>query len=135
MNINFRNIVGFEIIAPDVIGAETSEDIIITDNAINIFIKILNNYIDDSSQENYNCFIRLSMNSKKDSAKRYNISLDNVITDQDKVFELRKINIVIDRKSLFYYMGIIIDYISNDAEEGFVFLDISDIKVIDYYSK
>ena len=134
MNISFRDIVGFEIIAPDVIGAETSEDIIITDNAINIFVTILNNYTEASSND-YNCFIRLSMNSKKDSAKRYNISLDNLITSQDKVFELRKINIVIDRKSLFYYMGIIIDYINNDTEEGFVFLDISDIKVIDYYSK
>ena len=133
MDIIFRNIEGFEYIATNVEGAEVSEDIIITNRAMDMLVKQLNENIEKILVYDDIIFIRLCMIYAETGTKQYSIKIDNVVSDFDKVFELKKIKIIVDMKSLFYFMGIIIDYVNDDNTEGFVFLDISDPKVIDYY--
>jgi len=132
MDITFRNFEGFEYISTNVEGAEVSEDIIITKKAMNMFVNQLSeNIIDIIDGNTY--FVRFYLVSTSSKAKKYSIKFDNVINEFDRCFELGKLKIVVNRKDLFYFMGMIIDYINNEKEEGFVFLDISDNKVIDYY--
>ncbi|MCL2039325.1 MAG: hypothetical protein FWG85_02720 [Bacteroidetes bacterium] len=133
MDIIFRNIEGFDYIHPDVEGAEVSEDIIITASAMDVLVKQLNENIKKVVLYEDNFFIRFGMLPAEIGAKQYSIKIDNIINDFDRVFELKKIKIIIDNKSLFYFMGIIVDYVKYNDTEGFVFLDISDPKVIDYY--
>jgi Fe-S cluster assembly iron-binding protein IscA len=132
MDLIFRNIDGFEYISPNVVGAEISEDIIITERAMDEITKQLNQIIADKIDGN-SYFIRLFLVSTPAKAKRYSIKFDNFINEFDRSFELRKLKIVINRKDLFYFMGVLIDYINNDKEKGFIFFDITDPKVNDYY--
>ena len=133
MNIIFRNIDGFEYIHPNVDGAEVSEDIILTKIAVEKITEQLNKIITDVDNSN-NYFVRLYLISTPSKAKQYSIKFDNEINDFDRIFELGILKIIIDRKDLFYFMGILIDYVEDENEDGFVFFDISDPKVIDYYS-
>ena len=133
MNLFLKNTNNFGYIAANVDGAEVNEDIIITKNAINIIHNQLNDFVNNiNNADSY--FVRLYLISTPTKAKIYSIRFDNLIDDFDRVYELEKLKIVIDRKSLFYFMGILIDYVTDENEEGFVFFDISDPKVIDYYN-
>jgi len=130
-----NQITKFETIQTQILGAEVTEDIIITEAALNILTKEFDehyankNYYDTDNP----FFVRLFLISTPTKAKKYNIKFDNSINDFDRIFFINNLQFVIDRKSLFYYLGIIIDYIKNENEEGFVFLDGTDKKVCDYY--
>ena len=125
----FRNLAGYEIIFPNIVGAEVSEDIVITTKAMDVLVnEFYENYFyfDDNSQtKNDEYFIRLAITSSASYAKKYGIEFDNKLGMFDRVFELRKIKVVIDRKDIFYYMGMVIDYVESEDDKmsGFVFID------------
>jgi Fe-S cluster assembly iron-binding protein IscA len=122
----------FETIPTNVIGAGGDEDIIITQKAMSILIsEYRTNYNNEEEIGDY--FVRLLIYSTPNNAKQYNIKFDNTLTDFDITCDIDDLKFVIDRKSLFYFMGIIIDYITYDENDGFVFLDTDDEKVNDYY--
>jgi len=133
MDLMFRNIEGFEYIATNVEGAEVSDDIIISNIAMEMLTNQLNKSIKKMLVDGNIFFIRFCVTSIDNKAKHYSIKIDNTVNDFDRIFEFKKIKIVIDIKSLFYFMGIIIDYVKDGEAEGFIFFDISDPKVIDYY--
>ena len=128
----FGNSTDYEIISPDIVGAEVSEDIVITKKAMDVLVnEFYENYFyfDSNSQtKKTDYFIRLAISSSASYAKRYSIEFENKLGTFDKVFELGKINIVIDRKDIFYYMGVVIDYVENEDDKmsGFVFIDNSE---------
>jgi Fe-S cluster assembly iron-binding protein IscA len=131
----FRNIEGYEIIAPSVVGADYHEDIVITDRAMDILLQELSDSQEEVSAQKFKsaneCFIRLYIHSSPSVAKQYAISIDDQLTPFDRVFELRKAQIVIDRKSLFHFMGIVIDYYKNGDEDGFIFIEAEKYENID----
>lgn len=136
MNKIFRNLAGFEVICPNVDGAEVSDDIVFTTRALDKIIEELNaNYRYENPSTNRELvFIRLKMATTIQSAKQYCITFEDKLQEIDRVFELRKIRIVIDRKSLFLFMGIFIDYIETEQGSGFVFHECND-EVVDKYLK
>jgi len=128
MNRVFRNLDDYEIIYPNIVGADVSDDIVFTKRAMNTMIsELLDNYafLDDTKNKMI-YFVRLFMDSSSNYAKKFAIKFDNKLEKFDRVFELRKIKIVIDRKSVFYFMGVLIDYVKNEKEEGFVFFETDD---------
>jgi len=133
MDFNLHNNDEFEYIATNVEGTEVSEDIIITKNAINMLAQQLKDFIIDLS-DGKNYFVRLFLLSSPSKAKKYSLKFESVINDFDRIFNIGQLQIVVNRKDLFYFMGVIIDYVFNEKEEGYVFLDTSDYKVIDYYN-
>ena len=48
--------------------------------------------------------------------------------ENDRIFETESINFIIDSKSIFYFMGIIIDYLETDEGKGFIFKGINNYK-------
>jgi Fe-S cluster assembly iron-binding protein IscA len=136
MNRIFRNLDEFEIISPNVVGTDTSDDIVFTTRAMEKIVTELNNdyssiVIDDTSKSK-TYFVRLTMLSSPSHSKTYSIQFDYRLNDFDRVFTLRKIQIVIDRKSIFYFMGTLIDYIDNEDGKGFIFLNSSDDDLDEY---
>jgi Fe-S cluster assembly iron-binding protein IscA len=130
MELIFRNIDAFEYISPNVIGAGIAEEKKKKKKAVEIF----NNQLNEIITNDDNFFVRLFLVSTPSKAKKYSIKFDNIINEFDRTFMIGKLKIVIDRKDLFYFMGILIDYYSKDDKSGFVFFDISNLKVIDYYN-
>ena len=125
MNRIFRNLDDYEVIYPQVVGADVSDDIVFTKRAMDAIIRELyDNYsfFDDTRNEMI-YFIRLNLESTPTFAKKISIRFDNKLDKFDRVFELRKIRIVIDRRSIFYFMGVLIDYIKTDKSEGFIFFE------------
>jgi iron-sulfur cluster assembly protein len=51
----------------------------------------------------------------------YLLGLDKA-TEQDEVYEIQEIKVVIDRKHLMYLIGVKIDYTQTEAGMGFVIL-------------
>ncbi|MGI6369724.1 MAG: hypothetical protein GX372_02590 [Ignavibacteria bacterium] len=119
MNRFFRNLDDFEVISPEVIGATLEDDIIFTKKAMEKIVVFLDELKKDT-EEKY--FIRLTAKHSKNHSKRFSILVEDEITENDKVFELHKVTIVIDAKSIFYFMGVIIDYV-DQGNKGFVFID------------
>jgi Fe-S cluster assembly iron-binding protein IscA len=118
MNQILREIDDFEIIFPDVTGAGVNEDIVFTKKAFNKIVnEIEENYVFyDDVNEKTEYFVRLSVTTSANFAKKYSISVENQINDFDRIYELRKVKIVIDRKSLFYFMGVVIDYVDSEDD-------------------
>ncbi|MDR0926424.1 MAG: hypothetical protein LBO69_01485 [Ignavibacteria bacterium] len=128
MNIIFRNLDGYEVIAPNVAGADVSEDIVFTVRAMTQLLQELEDAhpFDEDDMESKPFFIRLFMTSNQMQAKKFAIQFDNIISEDDRIYELRKIKVIIDRKSIFYFMGVLIDYINTDTSSGYVFIEIND---------
>jgi len=128
MNRVFRNLDDYEIIYPNIVNADVSDDIVFTKRAMDVIVsELLDNYafLDDTKNKMI-YFVRLFMDATPNYAKKFAIKFDNKLEKFDRVFELRKIKIVIDRKSIFYFMGVLIDYVKTENEEGFVFFEADD---------
>ncbi len=123
MNRVFRNLEDFEVLYPDVIGANVEDDIIFTNRAMEEIIELFKQL-----EEEYNkkYLLRLRASSTINKAKYLALMAEEEINNDDKVFELHKITVVIDRKSIFYFMGIVIDYVEQGEDKGFIFIDSSD---------
>jgi Fe-S cluster assembly iron-binding protein IscA len=128
MNKIFRNLDDYEIIFPNIVGADVSDDIVFTKKAMLALMNELHdNYsFFDDSQNKMVYFVRLFVESSPTVAKKFAIKFDHKLEKFDRIFELRKIKIVIDRHSIFYFMGVLIDYTKNQNEEGFVFYETSE---------
>ena len=97
-------------------GADHNDDIFISESAFEAVkaVKTENNVPDDM-------FLRLGTRGGGCSGMNYILGFDTQVNDNDRSFVIRDHNIVIDNKSLFYLMGVTLDYISNADGSGFVF--------------
>lgn len=106
-----------ERISPEIDGADEAEDIIITQSAIDAIRQIREqNKVPD------NFYIRLAVAGGGCSGVNYQIGFDSNITDDDWTYEaIKNVPLVIDRRNMFYIMGVTLDFISGDEGSGFVF--------------
>tara|TARA_B100000900_G_scaffold59073_1_gene44565 strand:- start:489 stop:818 length:330 start_codon:yes stop_codon:yes gene_type:complete len=66
-------------------------------------------------------FVRVGVKSGGCSGLSYELKFDNVLLDDDKVFEDNDIKIVVDKKSLLYLAGTTLEYSGGLNGKGFVF--------------
>ncbi|TAL70012.1 MAG: iron-sulfur cluster assembly accessory protein [Bacteroidetes bacterium] len=108
--------VGFERIATGVIGADTEEDILISQSAINEIHNILEN---SNVPDGY--FLRIGTRGGGCSGMSYVLGFDARIGEEDRVFTSSNLRVAIDAKSLFYMMGVKIDFVDDVQGKGFTF--------------
>jgi iron-sulfur cluster assembly protein len=68
-------------------------------------------------------FIRVGVEGGGCSGLTYKLALDNVITENDQVFEDKGIKIAVDKKGFLYLIGTELDYSGGINGKGFVFVN------------
>lgn len=66
-------------------------------------------------------FVRVGVKSGGCSGLSYELKFDNTQAENDKLFEDNEIRIVIDKKSVLYLAGTILEYSGGLNGKGFVF--------------
>ena len=66
-------------------------------------------------------FIRVGVKSGGCSGLEYVLKFDNQKTDSDQVFEDNGIKIIIDKKSILYVAGTVLEYSGGLKGKGFIF--------------
>lgn len=106
-----------------IIGATEEDAIMISYRALE---KIKNIRVENSIPEDYS--LRLGAQSGGCSGMNYLLGFDADINDYDKLLEIENLSIVVDRSSLFYLMGVTLDYINDENGSGFVFNNPNNVK-------
>ena len=68
-----------------------------------------------------NDFVRVGVKSGGCSGLSYELKFDNHLQDDDKLFEDNQVRILVDKKSLLYLVGTILEYSGGLNGKGFVF--------------
>ncbi|MFA6571362.1 MAG: iron-sulfur cluster assembly accessory protein [Bacteroidota bacterium] len=100
----------------DVIGADIEEDIVFTNSAVTEIINVI-----ELKRVPDNYFLRFATKSGGCNGMTFSMGFDSRITNADRTYELKKIKIVLDSKSLFYMMGVTVDFVEHGESKGFVF--------------
>lgn len=66
-------------------------------------------------------FIRVGVEGGGCSGLRYQLTFDNNLTEDDKVFENNDMKVVVDKKSYLYLVGTTLDFSGGLNGKGFVF--------------
>jgi iron-sulfur cluster assembly protein len=66
-------------------------------------------------------YIRVGVKSGGCSGLEYVLKFDNEKTDSDQIFEDNEIKIIVDKKSILYLAGTILEYSGGLNGKGFVF--------------
>jgi len=99
-----------------IVGAEEQDSVLITSRAIDKVNQIRK---ENSIPEDYS--LRLGAQSGGCSGMNYLLGFDSELNEFDKVIEMNDLSVIIDRNSLFYLMGVTLDYVNDDFGSGFVF--------------
>ena len=105
-----------EHLSTEVEGADSNDDIIVTKRALD---KISSAKLENNITEEY--AVRLATRSGGCAGMNFYIGFDPETDDNDMVYSVNEHQFVIDRKSLFYLMGVSIDYVEKKVGSGFVF--------------
>jgi iron-sulfur cluster assembly protein len=97
-------------------GADENDQLIFTKKAID---KIKDIRMANNVPEEY--FVRLGSKSAGCQGMSYTINFDADMNDYDREFEAEGERIVTDSKSLFYLMGVTVDYTETEKGSGFTF--------------
>lgn len=116
------NVENFERIPTQINGSSINDDIIITPSALNMINQIRedNNLTDEF-------YLRISTRSGGCSGLSYSLGFDSEIDDTDRIYNTENIKLVIDSKSMFYLMGVTLDYVDGPHGSGFVFNNPNDM--------
>jgi|TARA_B110000263_G_C15247665_1_gene482507 iron-sulfur cluster assembly protein len=66
-------------------------------------------------------FVRVGVKSGGCSGLSYELKFDKALNEQDKLFRDNDIKIIVDKKSLLYIVGTILEYSGGLNGKGFVF--------------
>lgn len=66
-------------------------------------------------------YVRVGVKSGGCSGLSYELKFDNTLTENDKLFEDNDIKIAVDKKSVLYLAGTILEYSGGLNGKGFVF--------------
>ena len=75
-------------------------------------------------EEGYNPdvdYIRVGVKSGGCSGLSYDLTFDNLQSDQDRLFEDNQVRILVDKKSLLYLLGTTLEYSGGLNGKGFIF--------------
>ena len=109
--------VGKERIPTNIEGSKPEDDIFISNIALEMIEQIKK---ENNVPEDY--FLRIATRSGGCSGMNYSLGFDNEIDENnDRNFKSDKINLIVDAKSLFYLMGVTLDYVEGPDGSGFVF--------------
>jgi len=73
-------------------------------------------------------YLRLATQGGGCSGMQYVLGFDDQINENDRVFETENYKLVVDTHSLFYYMGVTLDYTDGPDGSGFVFHGLNNMK-------
>lgn len=105
-----------ERIIPQIEGTDHDDHIFVTEAAIDAI-----RTIKDENGVPADMYLRLGTKSGGCSGMNYIIGFDTIVNDNDDTFKIREHNIVIDKRSVFYLLGVTLDYINDAAGSGFIF--------------
>lgn len=103
-------------INPGIAGAGAEDNIMITRTALD---KIKEFMSQNPVSEDYS--LRFVARSGGCSGMAYKLGLDNQPLEGDRKHHVDGVNIVIDQKSVYYLMGVTLDFIDDVNGSGFVF--------------
>lgn len=106
----------FERIPTGIEGSLPEDDMIISSSALSMISQIR-----QSNELTDEFFLRIATRSGGCSGLSYSLGFDSQIEDSDRVYDTDKIKLVIDATSLFYLMGVTLDYVDGPHGSGFVF--------------
>ncbi len=99
-------------------GADENDYVIITNKAI----EVINNVrLEHQIGEEF--ALRLGTRPGGCSGISYALGFDKDITEYDRIINVKDIKLVIDDKSIFYLMGVTLDYTDGPEGSGFVFIN------------
>lgn len=103
-------------INPQIEGSTDEDSIAITRNAFDKIVEFIeaNNIPEVFS-------LRFAAKSGGCSGMVYKLGLDNNYYENDRKYEIEGVRIAIDAKSIFYMMGVTLDYMDDINGSGFVF--------------
>ncbi len=104
------------ILKPDVEGAEEEDCIVITRKALEEIERIRQN---NNIPQEYG--LRMGVKAGGCSGFMYSLGFDSEPRPDDAVFDLDGLRVFIDSKSLFYLMGVRLDFIDELMTRGFTF--------------
>ncbi len=76
---------------------------------------------EDSKAQEDGSFLRVKVVPGGCSGMSYKLEFDRQLTDQDKLFEQHGTKVVVDKKSLLYVAGMVLDFEGGLNGKGFVF--------------
>ncbi|MGE5480477.1 MAG: HesB/IscA family protein [Chloroflexota bacterium] len=97
-------------------GAPADEPIKVTEAALE---KIMEIRKENSVPAEY--YLRLGTRSGGCHGMNYILGFDAALDEGDRSFKLGDLELVVDSKSVFYLMGVTLDFMSNEYGSGFVF--------------
>lgn len=97
-------------------GAEEKDDFIISARAIEMISQIK-----EANEIPAEYYLRLSTRSGGCSGMNYSLGFDSEVGEGDRIMKVRDTELVVDNKSLFYIMGVTLDYTEGPSGSGFVF--------------
>ena len=107
---------GMETVDTGIVGAEQGDEFQVSHKAIDMINKVREE--NNLSEEHY---LRIGCQSGGCSGMSYALGFDENINDFDRVYEVNGLNLVVDSKSIFYLMGVTLDYTEGPQGSGFVF--------------
>ncbi len=87
----------------------------VTENAKNQAIRLM------SEEGKDGFFIRVGVEGGGCSGLRYQLTFDNELKEDDKVFEDNNMKVVVDKKSYLYLIGTTLDFSGGLNGKGFIF--------------
>ncbi|MCX6154224.1 MAG: iron-sulfur cluster assembly accessory protein [Candidatus Kapabacteria bacterium] len=112
----FETGAGLQVLNTGIDGAVDTDVIKISDSAISEINKIRET---NSISEDF--FLRLGTSNNGCSGMNYILGFDSDMDEGDVKFNMDKFDVVIDNKSLFYFMGVTLDFVNGADGSGFVF--------------
>ncbi|MCX6145670.1 MAG: iron-sulfur cluster assembly accessory protein [Candidatus Kapabacteria bacterium] len=100
-------------------GAEEQDDFSMTVPALEMINSIRT---ENEIPEDY--YLRLGTRSGGCSGMNYTLGFDSEVNENDKIIDVRGLQMVIDNKSLFYLMGVTLDFTEGPSGSGFFFYKI-----------
>lgn len=99
-----------------IVGAEAKDDFMMSNQALEVIKEIR---VQNEVPADYK--LRLGTRSGGCSGMNYTLGFDSEVNEGDKIISLEDLDIVIDNKSLFYMMGVTLEFIDGPQGSGFVF--------------
>ncbi len=97
-------------------GAEENDTFNVSTRALEMVLKVREeSNLDDSH------FLRIGSQSGGCSGMQYALGFDNNVNENDRDFEVGGLKIVTDAKSLFYLLGVTLDFVDGPQGSGFIF--------------